>query len=156
MSLEKILKSFAAGLAGTAAHVVLMFLKDRLGLLPQFQPYDEIQRGLSMLVGADVPAWAASAMALVNGALVWGFVFGRVFRALPGGTPLRKGLFFGLCAWAFSGLALFPALGRGLFAWDLGLGAAPAALMLVMLCVWALSMSFAYAALTHDSDSARP
>mgnify|MGYP000983251325 CR=1 FL=1 len=91
MQVHPLLKSFAAGLAGTAAHLVLMLLKDRLGLLPQFQPYQEFQRGLSMLVGAELPPAVAIALSFVNGALVWGFIFGRAFPYLPGRGPLAKG-----------------------------------------------------------------
>lgn len=154
MPVHPILKSFAAGLAGTAAHVVLMFLKDRLGLLPQFQPYEEFQRGLSMLLGSNVSPAAAMALSFVNGALVWGFIFGRVFPWLPGRGPLAKGLFFAACAWTVSGLVLFPLLGRGPFATGFGLGAAPATLMAVMLSAYCLSMSFAWDSLTGGDKPA--
>jgi uncharacterized membrane protein len=160
LDIDRLIKSFAAGLAGTAAHVVLMYLKDRLGLLAQFQPYEEFQRALSLMTGAAVSPSVAWLMTFVNGALVWGFIFGRLFARLPGRTPLRKGLFFALCAWAMSGLVFFPLLGRGVFAWKLGLGATPAALMLVMLCCYCLAMSFAWDALTrrpaYPPRSARP
>lgn len=156
MQVHPLLKSFAAGLAGTAAHLVLMFLKDRLGLLPQFQPYQEFQRGLSMLVGAELPPAVAIALSFVNGALVWGFIFGRAFPYLPGRGPLAKGLFFAACAWAISGLVFFPLMGRGPFATGLGLGLEPAALMAVMLSAYCLAMSFAWDALARRDVSARP
>jgi hypothetical protein len=156
MSLRNLLGSFVAGLAGTAAHVVLMLLKTQLGLVPQFQPYAELQRGVALLTGATPSPTAVYLLTFVNGALVWGFVFGRIFRFLPGVTPLRKGLFFAFCAWTISGLVMFPLLGRGPFAWNLGLGTAPAALMLVMLSVYSLAMSFSYAALAGRDGISRP
>lgn len=154
MPVHPILKSFAAGLAGTAAHLVLMFLKDRLGLLPQFQPYEEFQRGLSMLLGSHVSPATAMALSFVNGALLWGFIFGRAFPYLPGRGPLAKGLFFAACAWTISGLVFFPLMGRGLFASGLGLGAQPAALMAVMLSAYCLAMSFAWSALASRDKTA--
>ncbi|MDE2361435.1 MAG: hypothetical protein KGM42_02060 [Hyphomicrobiales bacterium] len=151
----RLTRYLVAGLAGTAAHLVLMYLKDRFGLLPQFQPYQEFQRGVSMLTGGEAPVWLAWLLGFLNGAVVWSFVFGRLYRVMPGRTPLRKGLFFGLVAWTISGLVFFPAMGRGPFDLALGLGLAPAALMLGMLCVYSLTLSFAYAALA-GRDAARP
>jgi hypothetical protein len=148
-----LLKPFLAGLAGTAAHLLLMFAKDRFGVLPEFRPYDEFQRGLSLLVGADVPASIAWALGFANGALVWSFVFGRVVRYLPGRAPWEKAVFFASCAWLVSGLVFFPLVGRGPFALGLELGLAPAALMAVMLCVYALALSYAWAALKGRDDA---
>jgi hypothetical protein len=153
---DRFFRSVLAGFAGTTAHVVLMFVKDRLHILPAFQPYDEFQHGLSMLTGTSVSAPVAWLLTFLNGAVLWGFVFGRVYRALPGATPLRKGLFFALCAWVVSGFVFFPLMGRGPFAIGLGLGSKPAALMLVMLSVYSLSMSFAYHALMRRAGAVRP
>ena len=154
--MDRLLKSFLAGLAGTLAHLTLSCLKSQLGILPAFQPYDELQRGLAALTGASVSVPIGYALTFVNGALIWGFVFARLFRWLPGRTPLRKGLFFAFCAWAVSGIVFFPAMGRGPFAWGLGLGAGPALLMLVMLSVYSCTMSFVWSALTHPAGARRP
>ncbi len=154
MSGRPLLKLLLAGLAGTAAHLLLMFAKDRLGLLPEFRPYDEFQRGLSMLVGKDVPAPVAWALGFANGALVWSFVFGRVVGFLPGRTPWEKGLSFASCAWLVSGLVFFPLMGRGPFALDLELGLAPAALMAVMLGVYSLALSYGWTALNGRAGAA--
>ena len=42
---ERIWKSLAAGLCGSAAHSGLMFLKSWMGWLPSFHPYEDIQHG---------------------------------------------------------------------------------------------------------------
>ncbi len=154
MPTHPLVKYLLAGLAGTVAHLLLMFAKDALGVLPGFRPYDEFQRGLSLLVGADVPPFVGWALGFVNGALVWSFVFGRVVRYLPGRAPWEKGLCFASCAWLISGLVFFPLMGRGPFALGLELGLAPAALMAVMLSVYSLALSYAWAALNGRAGAA--
>lgn len=155
----RLLKSFVAGFAGTLAQMTLSYLKARLGILPEFQPYDEFQRALQALTGASVSPSLAYALTFVNGAVIWGFVFARLYRRLPGRTPLRKGLFFALCAWIGSGLVLLPFMGLGPFALRAGLGVRPALFMALGLCVYSCVMSFAYRALVgggREGDAARP
>jgi hypothetical protein len=54
MGASRIWKSLAAGLCGSAAHSGLMFLKSRMGWLPSFHPYEDIQAALTGLVGGSV------------------------------------------------------------------------------------------------------
>ncbi|MFO1134339.1 MAG: DUF6789 family protein [Rhodoblastus sp.] len=154
----RLLKSFLAGFAGTLAQMTLSFLKARLGILPEFQPYEHFQRALKALTGASISPWAAYALTFVNGALIWGFVFARLYRRLPGRTPLRKGLVFALVAWVGSGLVLLPFMGLGPFALGVGLGIRPAVFMALGLSVYSCVMSVAYHLLVGDEtrDSARP
>ena len=153
MNFEKIRNSILAGFCGTLAHTLLMLLKTKIGLLPAFQPYDDLQRGLSWLTGTSVSASVAWLLTFVNGAVIWGFVFGKSFRFLPGKNPWQKGIFFGICAWAVMGFAFFPIVGRGIFALGLGLGVAPAILMLAMLLSYSVTMSLSYHLLNERQRS---
>ena len=137
----------AAGLAGSAAHSCLMFLKFRAGLLPSFQPYDDLQRLLGDLVGSTVGPAVPWLLSFANGALVLGFLFGRTYRLLPGRSGAVKGLIFGLTGWILMGLIFFPLLGRGLFAVQVGLGLLPAAFSLVMVLTYSIVMGIAYSIL---------
>ena len=110
--LTRIWPAVAAGLAGSAAHSCLMFLKTRAGLLPSFQPYDDLQRLLGDLVGGSVGPAVPWLLSFANGALVLGFLFGRTYRLLPGRNGAVKGLIFGLIGWILMGLIFFPLLGR--------------------------------------------
>lgn len=155
----RLLKSFLAGFAGTLAQMTLSFLKTRLGILPEFQPYEHFQGALKALTGASISPLLAYALTFVNGALIWGFVFARLYRRLPGRTPLRKGLFFALCAWIGSGLILLPFMGLGPFGVGAGLGVRPAIFMALALSMYSCVMSVAYHALVGDGqehDGARP
>jgi len=148
VKLRDLAASLLAGTGATLVHVALMTIKHRAGILPGFEPYDDLQRLLSSLTGWSLePPWSWL-LPYVNGALVLGFVFGRLFARLPGRTAIAKGAAFGFAAWLAMSLGFFPLAGRGVFAWKLGLGAWPAALAFAMLMLYAIVMSLLYAGLT--------
>jgi hypothetical protein len=91
MILTRIRNSFVAGLCGTAAHGLLVLVHSKTGPLPEFQPNDDIQRALSWLAGAEIHPGVAWLLLFVNGAVIWGFLFGQVYRFLPGPKCLAKG-----------------------------------------------------------------
>jgi hypothetical protein len=141
---RKIRNSVIAGFCGTIVHSVLMLVHSKIGPLPEFQPNEDIQRALSWMVGTEIHPGVAWLLSFVNGALIWGFVFGQAYRLLPGRYPWQKGVFFGVCAWAVMGLVFFPLVDRGIFAVRFGLGMAPAVLMLVMMLSYSVTMSLVY------------
>ena len=153
MDFHKIWRSLIAGLCGAAAHFCLMYLKSRAGLLPSFQPYDDLQHALGKLLGHSVNPWLAWLMSFLNGAVVLGLLFGRIYRLLPGRTDAVKGLTFALLGWALMGLVFFPLLGRGLFALDAGLGLRPALFSLLMLLTYGLMLGIAFSALDPKNVS---
>jgi Family of unknown function (DUF6789) len=144
MILRKIRNSIIAGFCGTVAHSLLMLVHSKTGPLPEFQPNDDIQRGLSWLTRTEIHPGITWLLSFVNGAVIWGLVFGQTYRFLPGESPWQKGVFFGLCAWMVMGLVFFPLVDRGIFAVKLGLGIAPAILMLVALLTYSVTMSLVY------------
>jgi|SRR6185312_7937174 len=139
------LRSIAAGLCGAAAHSLLMLWKSWSGILPAFQPYENLQSRLGQLLGADVDPLVPWILSFVSGATVIGFLFGRTYSVLPGKRAWAKGVVFGLLAWIAMGLLFFPFVGLGLFASNGGL--APALFSLAMLLAYSLVMALAYAAL---------
>ncbi len=140
-------KAAVAGLCGTAAHSLLMYLKFRLGLLPSFQPYRNLQLALGHLIGSDVHPAVPWALSFLNGSAVVGLIFGRAYRWLPGRNGAAKGLIFGLFFWVAMGLVFFPLLGLGLFATGIGLGSAPAIFSLAMFLAYTVTLGIVYAAL---------
>jgi hypothetical protein len=146
--LRDLASSLVAGAGATLLHFTLMTIKHRAGILPTFAPYDDLQRLLASATGWSFDSPWAWLLPYVNGALVLGFVFGRLFAHLPGRSAFAKGAAFGFPAWLAMNLGFFPLAGRGVFAWKLGLGAWPAALTLAMLLLYATVMSVLYAALT--------
>lgn len=150
---DRIWKSLAAGLCGSAAHSGLMFLKYRMGWLPSFHPYEDMQQALSGLVGGSVPPAIPWALSFLNGAVVLGILFGRLYRFLPGRSGAVKGFVFGVFGWMAMGVLLFPLLGQGLFATQAGLGARPALFSLAMLLTYSIIMGIAYSVLDRKNVS---
>lgn len=150
---DRIWRSLAAGLCGSAAHSGLMFLKSGMGWLPSFHPYEDIQQALSGLVGGSVPPAIPWALSFLNGAVVLGILFGRLYRFLPGRSGTVKGFVFGVFGWIAMGVLLFPLLGQGLFATQAGLGARPALFSLAMLLTYSIIMGIAYSALDQKNVS---
>lgn len=148
MKLRNFISSLSAGFGATTVHIALMSMKHRLGILPDFEPYEDLQRLLSSMTTLSFDAPFSWLLPLINGAVILGFVFGRLFTHLPGRTAVAKGAVFGFAAWLVMSFGLFPLAGRGVFAHELGLGGWPAALMLVMLMMYAIVMSMLYARLS--------
>jgi hypothetical protein len=155
MKLRNLISSLLAGFGATTVHIALMAIKHRAGILPGFEPYEDLQRLLSSLTAQSIEAPYSWLLPYINGALILGFVFGKLFIHLPGRTAVAKGAAFGFAAWLVMGLGLLPLAGRGMFASGLGLGALPAALMLAMLMLYAIVMSLLYAWLTAPSRTTK-
>lgn len=149
MNANRIWKSLAAGLCGSAAHSGLMFLKSRMGWLPSFNPYEDLQHMLGHLVGGSVHPLVPWALSFLNGAVVLGILFGRTYRLLPGRSGAAKGFVFGVFGWVVMGVLFFPMLGRGLFATGAGLGMLPALFSLLMLLTYGMIMGIAYSVLNR-------
>jgi len=140
-------KPLVAGLSGTLVHFFFMYLKSQTSLLPSFQPYQSLQQTLAQWVGGDVPAFVPWLLSLVIGMAILGFLFSRINGLLPGRTGLSKGVIFGLIGWILMGLIFFPLIGLGPFAFQAGLGIAPALLSLAMLLTYSVVLATVYATL---------
>lgn len=145
MKLHWFWKSVLAGLAGSVAPNVLFFLKTRLGILPGFVPYAELQKTLAMLTGADVHPAVPWLLSFVNGSLVLGPLFRVACPRLPGESGFVKGVWFGLIGWLIVSLIFLPAIGLGVFAANASLGVWPALMMLAMLLIYGVTTG-----LVHD------
>jgi len=143
-----------AGLSGTIVHFLFMYVKSRAGLLPSFQPYQNLQHALGQLVGTNVPAIVPWILSFINGMAILGFLFGRIQTLLPGRSGLSKGVIFGLIGWVMMGLIFFPLIGLGLFAFGAGLGIAPTLFSLAMLLTYSVVLATVYVALDRRSKTA--
>lgn len=139
-------RSVSAGLCGSAAHSGLMAFKAWAGLLPSFQPYEDLQSALAGLLGSAVHPAAIWALSYFNGSVVLSFVFGYAYRHLPGRSGASKGASFGLLMWVVMGLLFFPALGKGFFATQTSLGLAPTLFSLAMVLTYSVMLGLTYAA----------
>ncbi len=141
--LRPLVTTMIAGLAGLAVHSMLMLAKDALGILPGFQPYEDFQRLLGGWAGGQL----GSLVPYLTGAMIWGFLYARLHRHLPGCSFWAKGLSFALIAWTVMSTGFFLLAGHGLFGLRMGYGLWPAALMLPMLATFSLALSFTHSRL---------
>jgi hypothetical protein len=140
----KIRNSLVAGLCGSVVHSTLMAVRNFVGVIPEFQPYDDVQCVLNSTLGGMSISGVEWAIPFISGALFVGFVFGKVYPYLPGSNFIDKGIFFGVLARLAMGLGFFPLIGDGVFSIGMGLGVKPAMLMFGMLLIYSLTMSFVY------------
>ncbi|HXZ21634.1 MAG TPA: DUF6789 family protein [Pseudolabrys sp.] len=153
MDFDRVWKSIAAGLCGSVAHSALMALKSGAHILPSFQPYHDLQALLTALAGNSVHPMVPWALSFFNGSVVLGFLFGQSYRQLPGRTGAMKGMIFGLAVWVVMGLTFFPAIGKGLFATQAGLGVAPTFFTLAMVLTYSVTLGVAYSLLDPNARS---
>jgi len=154
MNVDRVWRTVFAGLCGSAAHSGLMLLKSQMGWLSSFQPYHDLQQALSQLLGSSVNPMVPWALSFLNGSVVLGFLFGHVYRWLPGESGAVKGLGFGVLGWMAMGLAVFPMLGHGLFATAAGFGFQPAMFSLLMVLSYSVILGIIYS--TLNPDGAKP
>lgn len=155
-ALLKLRNAMIAGSCGSAAQSGLVAVRRAFGILPSFQPYDDLQRLLAEFVG---PAWApvlSWLLPMVSAAVIWSSIFAWTYDRIPATGALRKGVVVTGFAWVVTGFILLPLLGHGLFAIGAGAGGWPALLMLAMLAAYCLTLSLVYAELKRSrSDTSR-
>jgi hypothetical protein len=124
-----------------------MYLKSTLNLLPQFQPYHDLQRLIAHIIGVDVHPLVPWAISFFNGSVILSLLFGRLYRSLPGRNGLMKGIAFGGVGWLLMNLLFFPMMGEGVLATGVGLSLAPALFSLAMLMAYSITLGIAYSTL---------
>ena len=76
MNVTNFAKSIIAGSCGSVTHLCFMWFKSWSGILPSFQPYDDLQHMLSVLVGSPVhPDRAMGSIVFEWGSRAWIFVW---------------------------------------------------------------------------------
>lgn len=151
-ALLKLRNAMIAGVCGSVAQSSLMATRHAFGILPSFQPYDNLQRHLAGFVGH---AWAPALswlLPVVSGAVIWSSIFAWAYDKIPATGAFGKGALVTVFAWFFTGLVLLPMLGYGLFATRAGAGGWPALLMLAMLAAYCLTLSMVYAGLKRGRN----
>ena len=56
MKLRNFISSLVAGIGATTVHIALMTIKHRAGILPDFEPYEDLQRLLSSMTALSLEA----------------------------------------------------------------------------------------------------
>jgi hypothetical protein len=105
-----------------------MLVKASTGLLPQLNPIRDVVTVADKLTGADFPLLLGWFGHFFLGTIAWGLVYAWLEGQLPG-SPLVKGLAFGICAWLAMMVFFMPLAGEGFFGLKDGPPAADAVLI---------------------------
>lgn len=137
-------KGMASGLVATLALSALMFMKGRMGIMPELDPIQTI--GNMIGGGSRAVGWIVH---FVIGTAAWGPLFTAIFGSAANGFWWR-GIILAIGAWLAMMLVVMPMTGAGLFGMSLGLMAPIMTLM--MHIVFGLVLGATYGAmLKHDS-----
>lgn len=113
--MKNLAAGLVAGLAATVVLSVLMQVKAMMGVMPEL----DVIKMLGAMTGmGDAMGWAGHFMI---GTLAWGGGFAVLYKFIPGGGAVTRGVVFGLGAWLMMMLAVMPMAGAGLFGMNMGI-----------------------------------
>lgn len=113
--MNRILAGFTGGFVATAVLSVLMVAKGMMGIMPGL---DVIHMLSEMMAAPAAVGWLAHFMI---GTVAWGGAFAVFFGLIPGGSPMSKGIVFGIAAWLGMMVMIMPMAGAGIFGMAFGL-----------------------------------
>lgn len=145
---NRIVKGIYAGFIATVALSALMILKAAMGMMPQMNAIKMLAGMAHGIIGTPLTPVVGWLLHFMIGSLLWGILFGALFKRIPTQTAITKGLIFGSAAWLVMMVLVMPMAGAGLFGLHLGLGAPIATLVLH----WAYGVVLGAAYHKLDSD----
>jgi uncharacterized membrane protein YagU involved in acid resistance len=152
LSLGLLVDGVSAGFAATLAiFAVMVCLTDRLSLIPQADLIRDLRHVIQILTGLKTPFLLDWLIHLILGIYVFGCVFVLVFEYVSG-SPVIRGIYFGLAIWLVLMLTPFPLLGFGLFGFALAVGATLAAATLLLHLVYGLDLGIAFGSVHAMTD----
>jgi hypothetical protein len=130
-----------AGFVATIVLSLLMIVKTMMGIRPEL----DVAAMLSGMIGAPIAAgWVAH---FVIGTVIWGAGFAILYKMIPGGSSVIKGIVFGIAAWLLMMFLVMPMAGAGLFGMSLGVMAP--VMTLVLHVIFGAVLGGVYASRAH-------
>ncbi len=116
-------RAILGGLIGTLAITLLMYKGAPMMGIPKMD--------IAAMLGSMLGGWTMGmVMHFVNGTILFPLIYAFVLFARLPGTPVAKGVLWGLTLWLVAGLMVMPMMGAGLFGTaNGGMMAAAASLM---------------------------
>lgn len=123
--MARLANGIVAGFVATIVLSALMVMKAMMGMMPEL----DVIRMLTHMAGAQsvLVGWG---MHFVIGSIIWGGLFALLQNRIPGGSPLFRGILFGIGAWLLMMLMVMPMAGAGLFGIRFGMAAPVMTLLL--------------------------
>ncbi|WP_017930480.1 DUF6789 family protein [Robiginitomaculum antarcticum] len=138
-----LIKGMIAGFIATLVLSAIMVMKSMMGLMPEL---DVAAMLAGMLGGSIALGWL---MHFVIGTVAWGGGFALIYKLIPSGNSIIKGIVFGLAVWLIMMVVMMPMAEKGLFGMDLGIMAPVMTMMLHI--IFGGVLGAVYAKLTPDS-----
>jgi uncharacterized membrane protein YagU involved in acid resistance len=116
-------RSILGGLAGTIVLTLLMYVAAPMMGIPKMD--------IAAMLGSMLGGWTVGlVMHFVNGVILFPLIYSYVLLSKLPGTPVAKGVFWGVALWLVAGLIVMPMMGAGFFGTaNGGMMAAAASLM---------------------------
>ncbi|WP_157955170.1 DUF6789 family protein [Halomonas denitrificans] len=140
--MARLLRGLMAGFTATLVISLILVLRLAAGIIPWYDPIEVMNLAAQDLLGTPDSHLLAWVIHFAVGTLIWGGLFALLVPYLPGRTPTRRGLEFGVASWLVVMLTVFPLAGSGLF--GLGLGLVAPLSMLVAHLIFGAVMGAVY------------
>lgn len=126
---NRLVRGMMAGFVATLVISTILILRLAAGIIPWYDPIEVMNLAAQDLLGTPDSRMLAWGIHFAVGTLIWGVLFALLVPYLPGRTPTRRGLEFGVASWLVVMVTVFPLAGSGLFGLGLGL-VAPLSMLL--------------------------
>ncbi|MBB3230186.1 MULTISPECIES: DUF6789 family protein [Halomonas] len=126
---NRLVRGMMAGFVATLVISMILILRLAAGIIPWYDPIEVMNLAAQDLLGTPDSRMLAWGIHFAVGTLIWGVLFALLVPYLPGRTPTRRGLEFGVASWLVVMVTVFPLAGSGLFGLGLGL-VAPLSMLL--------------------------
>ena len=105
-------RAIIGGFVGTPAMTVLMYT---------VAPLLDVRVDIAEMLGSMLGGWTLGIIVhIVNGSIIFPFIYIYLFDHLPPAPPVARGLMFGGGLWLMSQVVVMPAMGAGFFSAHLG------------------------------------
>ena len=125
----RLVRGVMAGFVATFVISMILVLRLAAGIMPWYDPIEVMNLAAQDLLGTPDSHMLAWGIHFAVGTLIWGLLFALLVPYLPGRTPTRRGLEFGVASWLVVMVTVFPLAGSGLFGLGFGL-VAPLSMLL--------------------------
>ncbi|MGB8714620.1 MAG: DUF6789 family protein [Onishia taeanensis] len=119
--MSPVFRGLMAGFTATLVISLILLLRLAAGIIPWYNPIEVMNLAAQDLLGTPDSQMLAWGIHFVVGTVVWGLLFTLLEPYLPGRTPTRRGLEFGVATWLVVMVTVFPLAGSGFFGLGFGL-----------------------------------
>lgn len=145
------LRAIIAGFVATVVLSALMLIKSMMGVMPGLDIIQMLTGMAHNMMGLPANPAVGWMLHFLIGTVVWGIGFALLYKMLPGGSPVIKGIVFGVLAWLLMMLIPMPMAGAGLFGMKFGIMAP--VMTLVLHVIWGAVLGATFSGLSRSAST---